>query len=229
MIKALLLDIDDTLLDFHAYVRTAANEGFEEFGLGVYTDEMFAVFTEINNGLWHQLEKGEITFEELKRTRWNKVFDALGISFDGVMFEEHFRKKLFHSGIPMEGAVEALEYLKDRYILCAASNGPYEQQVNRLRVAGMLEYFSHLFISEKIGASKPSKEFFDHCMTELNRDSAVLPGEVMIIGDSLSSDIVGGIRSGMKTCFFDRKAFGDAEGLAVDHVITSLDEIRGFL
>lgn len=229
MIKALLLDIDDTLLDFHAYVRTAANEGFEEFGLGVYTDEMFAVFTEINNGLWHQLEKGEITFEELKQTRWNKVFAALGISFDGVMFEEHFRKKLFHSGIPINGAIEILEYLKGRYILCAASNGPYEQQLNRLKVAGMLPYFAHTFISEKIGASKPSKEFFDHCIAALNAEDTVLPEEIMIIGDSLSSDIAGGINSGLKTCYYDRTASGNTGGMKIDYIVTNLDGIREFL
>ena len=90
MIRAVLLDIDNTLLDFDAYVQTAMKEGFEQFGLGEYTEKTYEIFLSINGPLWHALEKKEITYQELLQVRWNKVFAALGITFDGLAFEKYF-------------------------------------------------------------------------------------------------------------------------------------------
>ena len=206
MIKAVFIDIDNTLLDFDAYVKDAMKTGFEKYGLPEYKEEMFDTFTTENAKLWHALEDGELTFNELIKIRWNIIFKALGMSFDGVKFETYFREYLNQSAIPVKGSIELLEHLKDKYILCAASNGPYEQQINRLKIGNMHHYFSHFFISEKIGASKPAKEFFDYCFNELDKD--ILPSEVIIIGDSLSSDMEGGISSGLKTCYYDRSGKG---------------------
>ena len=77
------------------------------------------------------------------------------IGFDGSAFEDYFRKRLFYSAVPEDGAEDLLEYLSGKYTLCAVSNGPYEQQINRLRVGKMIRYFSHCFISSQIGAQKP--------------------------------------------------------------------------
>ena len=229
MIKAILIDIDNTLLDFSAYVKHAMRDGFETFGLGEYSEEKFQVFQRINDGLWREIEEGTLTFDELQRIRWNRIFEALGISFDGVEFEIYFRKYLFNSAIPMEGAMEMLEYLNGRYLLCVASNGPYEQQLNRLKVGGMYSYFAEYFISGKIGASKPSKEFFTHCLEVLNRRGKILPSEILMIGDSLTSDVAGAIDSGMKTCFYDLKGKGVPSGMKVDYTVSSLNEIRDIL
>lgn len=235
MIKAVLFDIDNTLLDFDAYVKDAMKDGFDFFGLGRYNESMYEIFEKINSGMWKKLEKGEITFEELQRDRWNNVFLALGISFDGLTFEKHFRKFLFNSGIKVEGAEDIVEYLKDKYVLCVASNGPYEQQINRLKVAGLHRYFSGFFISEKIGASKPSEAFFSYCLEEINRErimegeSEVLPSEVMMIGDSFTSDIAGAVNFGMKTCYFDRNGKGNTSGLPIDHIVKKLEDIKSFL
>lgn len=229
MIKAVLIDIDNTLLDFDAYVKEAMRVGFERFGLGVYEDGMFDVFHRINTELWQRIEQGSLTFDELMKFRWNTVFEALGISFDGCVFERFFRGYLFDSAIPVTGAMELLEYLRGRYILCVASNGPYEQQRNRLKVGNMLPYFSEVFVSERIGASKPSKEFFSHCLKKLNETDEIHPSEVMMIGDSLTSDMVGAIDSGLKTCFFDRTDSGKGDGLPIDYIVHSLCDIRAFL
>lgn len=235
MIKVVLIDIDNTLLDFDAYVQNAMKDGFEMFGLGSYDDSMFRVFLQINNEMWRQIEQGSLTYEELLKERWNKIFSTLNISFDGCRFEEYFREYLFDSAIPVSGALNILDYLKDRYILCVASNGPYEQQLNRLKKGKMLPYFSKLFISEKIGASKPSEKFFSYCLNELNAERRrqglcdILPSEVIMIGDSLTSDMAGAIDIGFKTCFFDKYECGETDNLSVDHVIVSLDDIRSFL
>lgn len=231
MIKAIWIDIDNTLLDFDAYVQDAMKVGFARFGLGEYTDETYRIFKTVNSTFWHRLETGEITYAELLRDRWNAIFAALGITYDGPAFEKYFKAYLFDSAIPVEGAMRLLEHLQGRYVLCVASNGPLGQQMNRLRLAGMLPYFSHCFISEAVGAAKPAAEFFSYGMTQMNCDCerAIAAHEVLMLGDSLTSDMAGAIAYGMQTCWFDRSGKGDAGDLAIGRTVHALDELLEIL
>lgn len=231
MCRAIFFDVDNTLLSFDEYVRESMQNGFKKYHLRPYEEEMFSVFRQINNGMWLDLEKGKMNFEELKEQRWNRIFEALGISFDGVVFEEYFGRCLVESAIPEAGALELLQYLYGRYILCAASNGPYLQQENRLKISGMLPYFSHLFISEEIGASKPSEKFFQICLDRLNEnvDEEIQPHEIMMVGDSLSSDIMGGAKFGMQTCFYHPSKTPVSGDVQADYIVSSLEEIRRLL
>ena len=235
MIKALFIDIDNTLLDFDGYVRETMKKGFQKFDLKHYTEEMFPVFRRINTELWQEIEEGKLTLAELTKIRWSRILETLNIDFDGIRFEDYFREGLFHSAIPIDGAMEMLSYLEKRYLLCAASNGPYEQQRNRLKKAGMDPFFSHFFISERIGVSKPAEAFFTRSIQELNEalihrgEDPTTPSEIMIIGDSLTSDMAGGQKSGLKTCLFDRERKYKKEDLAVDHIICDLREVSSIL
>ena len=163
--KAIFIDIDNTLLDFDAYVRTTMEQGFAHFGLPAYRPEMYHTFTAENNKLWRQIEEGTLTFAELQKIRWNNVFAALGIHFDGPAFEHYFRAALHESAIPVPGAMELLQSLSGRALLCVASNGPYEQQLHRLEIGGMKQYFDYFFISEHAGAAKPAPAFFDYALS----------------------------------------------------------------
>ena len=253
MIKAVLIDVDNTMLDFDACVKAALRDGFAHFGLPTYEESMFPVFTRVNNGLWHRLELGELTREELLAIRFDRVFEALEIRFDGVTFEEYFRQYLFDSAIHVEGAMELLKYLSERYLLGVASNGPYEQQIHRLKISGMFPYLDHCFVSEQVAAEKPSQDFFDYCMQVmkgLRHEAACLggkrfvghsseenfetkariledlqPQDVMMIGDSLTADMAGAVTYGMKTCWYDPKKKGLPEAMAVDYVVTALSQI----
>ncbi len=231
MIKVVLIDIDDTLLSFTDYVRDAMRDGFAHFGIGVYREDMLPVAASINGKLWRQIERGELTFEGLQKIRWNMIFDALGIDFDGLVFERYFRDYLYDSAIPVDGAMDMLKYLYPKYAMYAASNGPYDQQVNRLKAAGMYPYFRDFFISEKAGAQKPSAEFFDYCFRILRESGfdGLEPQETMIIGDSLTSDMAGGRAYGMKTCLFWRGEGPAPEESGADHVVRDLREISKFL
>ena len=226
-VKAILLDVDNTLLDFDAYVHQAMAEGFAEFGLGTFDWQVYQTFSVINHGLWQALERGELSYEQLLKIRWNRVFEALGISFDGERFERYFKGRLFHNAIPIPGAMELLEYLKGKYILAVASNGPYQQQMNRLRIGGMEPYFQHFFISQAMGVQKPDPAFFAHCLSQINNQSegAVLPEEVLMIGDSLSSDIAGAQAAGMQTCYFDKQGKGVSGSVVPDVTVTALSQI----
>jgi FMN phosphatase YigB (HAD superfamily) len=235
VIRAVLLDIDDTLLSFQGCVRQTMREGFPLFGLPAYTEDMLPVFDQVSGGLWRQIELGQITLPELEQVRWSRVFAALGFKSKdsqlGLRFEEYFRKQLYVSAIPVPGAGELLAYLAPRYVLCAASNGPSGQQMNRLRVAGMLPSFAHVFISEDIGAQKPSREFFDACFSELRASDCpgLAPAEVMVVGDSLTSDMAGGAAYGMRTCWYHPAPADGERPAGVDHVVASLRDVERVL
>lgn len=228
--KVIFIDIDNTLLSFSEYVKHTMQTGFEHFELKRYEPYMYDIFTEENNKLWHRIEQGTLVFSELEKVRWNIIFARLGIDFDGTVFEKYFRRALYDSAIPMPYADEMLRYLSGKYILCVASNGPYEQQVHRLEVVGMKRYFDYIFISEKLGSSKPSEEFFKRAFAELNsgREEVIMPADTIIIGDSLTSDIDGGRNYGMKTCFYNVGGV-QSDSIKADYVIDELNEVEGIL
>lgn len=225
----IFIDIDNTLLDFDAYIRQTMAEGFAHFGLRPYEPYMEEIFHRENGKLWHQIEAGTLTFRELEQIRWNNVFRALQIDFVGPVFEKYFRAALYDSAIPVDGAMELLRTLHGSYSLAVASNGPYEQQLHRLELAGMKPYFDWFFVSEKLGVSKPAAAFFDGAFAELNkgRETPVRPADCVIIGDSLTSDMAGGRGYGMRTCYFRRP--GASESRDVSWQVSDLRQIPGLL
>lgn len=225
MIKAVFLDIDNTLIDFSESSRLAIKYGIESIGL-TYKEIFFETFTRVNDGLWLEIEKGKITKEQLYNDRWIIIFDELGIEYDAYKFESIFFNNLTEIAIPVDYAKEIVEYLSKKYVLCAASNGPYNQQVNRLRQSGMLEYFKEIFVSEEIGFSKPSKEFFNTCFERLGN---IKPNETIIIGDSLTADIKGGIDCDMKTLWYNHFKVKSDGLITADYTVDSLKEIEKIL
>lgn len=231
MLKVILFDIDNTLLSFDDYVRETMKTGFEKFGLPEYREEMFPVFTRINNSLWEAIEKQELTFDELQRIRWNRIFEALHMEADGIAFEGYFRDCLYESAIPVPGAPELLTAIKNKYLLFTASNGPYAQQIHRMQISGMDSCFTAHFISEDIGASKPSEEFFNECFRRICEISGtgIEKEEMLIIGDSLTSDIAGGKNAGIKTCFYNPKGKEIPASSAPDVSVSTLAELQAML
>ena len=233
MIRAVFMDIDNTLLDFDAAAREGMAYCFQDEGL-TYKPEMFAVFTEENNKIWKKIEQGILTMDDLPYVRWQTILKKLGLEADGVAMEMLFRKCLFYSAVPVEGASEILTYLRGKYIMCTASNGPYKQQISRLKKADMLKDFDHCFVSEKIGVDKPDVRFFERCLEQL---PGIRAWECMLVGDSLTADIAGGRASGMQTCWFcqdeEKWKNGEAERIrqehGADHIIRHLDELRNIL
>ncbi len=225
MIRIILFDVDNTLMDFDACARAAVEAAFQKGGLP-YHDGVYPAFDRINEGLWRQIERGELTRAEHARIRWQRIFDELGIEADGPAFEPVFKSCLCETGVPMPGARELLNDLKGRYTLCVASNAPYQQQVSRLRNAGMLEYFDHLFISERIGFLKPDPRFFAACLSELQKPHK---DEVLLVGDSLTADIAGGEAFGIQTCWFDPKGLPCPETAHPTYVIRALTELQTIL
>lgn len=225
--KLIFLDIDNTLLDFDEYTKQSLKSGFEYYALPEFQPYMLDIFHQVNDGLWRQIEEGTLTFDELRKIRFQKFFAALGVTFDGPAFEHYYRSRLHESAIPVKGAYEMLDYLSKKYILATASNGPYEQQMHRLSLAKMDHYFSYFFISEKIGYSKPSPLFFEKAFEEINehRSDKILPKDTCIIGDSLTSDMQGGLNAGIRTCFFNKKGNVHVPS-KIDWVVSDLRQMK---
>ena len=199
--KAVLIDIDDTLLDFRACSSLALDYAIARTGYEL-PDNTFETFWTINNSLWEQVERGEITKPRLHEMRWNTIFHAMGFDeYDGPLFEEHFYGKLRDYAVLIPGADELLAYLSKKYNLYAASNSSHDQQKARLSKVGLDQYFTGIFVSESLGHQKPTKEFFDACFERMggffNRENTVL------IGDSITADIRGGNRYGMETIWYN--------------------------
>ncbi len=225
MIKSILIDVDDTLLDFEKCSEEAMRLAMTEVGI-VYREGMMDIFHPVNNSLWKRIEQGNLTVSELYQIRWNLVFEAMGIQHDGVAFEKRFLHFLHDSAVPVDGAEELLKYLHGKYKLYVASNAPNEQQRKRLLKASMLEYFESIFASESLGVSKPQKEFFRLCLEGMG---GALTEETAIIGDSLSSDIKGGADSGLFTCWFNRKGKSAPSDMKIDVTVTTLADLKNIL
>ena len=200
-IRAVFLDVDDTLLDFEKCAKTAMYRAADMLGIRLpeHTEQRFH---EINDMLWGKLQQGQITMEKLHSSRWEMIFADMGVEADGEAFDRMFSACLFDTAEPVDGAYRLLEKLYGRVRMFITSNAAYEEQRNRLGKAGMLQYFEKLFVSDRIGFPKPQKEFFDACFRELPE---LRPAEVLMIGDSISSDISGAYAYGIRTCWFNKK------------------------
>lgn len=194
----LLFDADDTLLDFRAAEHSALFRLFAAHGLPV-TDALHAEYSAYNRSLWRQLERGELSREQLLRTRFAGFFERIGVRLDGPAAEEEYRGYLAEGTTLIPGAKEVCTELAKRHCLCIITNGIANTQRARLKAAGLEPLFRRIFISQEVGCEKPDPRFFEAVFR-------VLPGadprRTLIIGDSLSSDILGGVRAGVDTCWF---------------------------
>ncbi|MBR5899844.1 MAG: YjjG family noncanonical pyrimidine nucleotidase [Clostridia bacterium] len=225
MIKAVLIDIDNTLLDFNKSSALAIEKSFNEHGL-TYSDTVYSTFLSINAELWRRIERGEFTRAQLHAERWNIILNALGVEFDGTLIERSFLDNLYDCAIVIDGALEIVKYLSKKYYLCSASNAPHDQQLHRLEVSGIKPFIKCAFTSESLKADKPSKEFFDRCFEKLN---GVTPQETIIIGDSLTADINGGANYGMKTLWYNHNKEVEPKEKTYDYVVNRLIDIKNIL
>lgn len=225
MIKYVLLDMDDTLLDFGKAEAAAIRKTFNHIGIPV-SDELIRRYSEINDMQWKRLEKGELTREQVLVHRFDILFDELGLKIPSEMVQATYEYLLGVGHYFIDGAEELLKTLYGRYELYVVSNGTANVQERRIKSADIGKYFNGVFVSEHIGFEKPRKEFFDSCFAQIpdfDKEKAI------IVGDRLSSDILGGINAGVKTCWFNRKGEAPDPEIPSDYEIHSLAELPALL
>ncbi len=193
----ILFDSDDTLLDFKASELDAIYRAFEAAGLP-FDEKKRAIYSEINHSLWKALERGEITTDKLLTERFRRFFEIYGYDYDPKEMNDLYFRCLSETAFTMEGAVEILEYLKDRYELNIITNGVGYVQSARLCNADIRKYIRHIFISGEIGVAKPDKRYFDHVLDVIDEKDK---SRILVIGDSLTSDIKGAMNAGLDSVY----------------------------
>lgn len=225
MIKNILFDLDDTLLDFKMAERVALTKALNELGISV-DDYIVSQYSKYNISQWKRLELGEITREQVKVNRFKLLFDELKLDLSPERATALYEDNLCIGHYFMDGAPEILEELSVNYNLYLVSNGAKRVQDSRLASAGISEYFKGIFISEIVGYEKPNREFFDYCFSRIQDFKRE---ETIIIGDSLSSDIKGGINAGIKTVWFNHRGDDNSNDTTPDYVVKHLSEIKAVL
>ena len=224
MIEFLFLDLDDTILDFHKAERIALSKTIRDFGVEP-TEEVLTLYHGINKWHWEQLELGTMTRDEVLVNRFGVLFGKLGREVDATACARAYEKNLSIGHYFLPGAEEAVDALSRKYRLFLASNGTASVQKGRMTSANLYRFFETVFVSQEIGYNKPSLDYFNACfatIVDFDKEKAIM------VGDSLSSDIRGGINAGIRTVWVnpDHKDCGD---IKPDYEIESLSQLEALL
>jgi len=224
MIECLFLDLDDTILDFKKAEYIAIGKTIAAFGADP-TDGVRRRYHEINKWHWEQLEKGTMTRAEILVNRFKMLFDEIGLQVDAAAVARTYEKNLSQGHWFLPGAEETVAYLSKHYRLFLASNGTASVQKGRMTSANLYRFFETVFVSQEIGHNKPSKAYFDACFARIPDFD---PARALMVGDSLSSDIQGGINAGIPTVWInpDHK---DCGGIRPDFEIEALHQLPALL
>ena len=232
MHRNFLFDLDQTLLDFHASEHKALGIVLRENGLS-FSEKIYQAFKACNKALWLELEKGTITREELFTKRFRFVFsrctgDSSGL--DPLKINDDFIRTMSVNGVLMDGALELVKKIKEeipRARIYIASNGATVNAKGRIASTGLAPYIDGLFISEEMGVTKPAAAFFDACLERIGEPKA----SCIMIGDSLSSDMLGAKNAGLDSVWF--MPAGDTEAAvkeySIDYCAGSFGELFGIL
>lgn len=224
--EILLWDVDQTLLDFEKSQDYALKSSFEKFGMEA-DDKIAARYSEINDGYWKRLEKGEVTKAELLTGRFAALFAELGIThISALNFAPVYQEALGSVFYFRDDADLLCRKLKGRVRQYAVTNGVSKTQRNKLRLSGLDKIFDDIFVSEEMGYPKPQIEYFEACFQKIpdfRKEKAV------IIGDSLSSDMQGGNNAGIACCWYNPYGKENTAGLKIDYEITNLWEVEELL
>lgn len=225
MIKNILLDLDNTILNFSVAERMAAKNALLTAGIQP-TDEMLTRYHEINEDQWRLLELGKLCHEQIKVRRYELLFEEAGIDKSPSETANIYESLLGNGHYFMEGAEELLRKLSGEYRLYLATNGASSVQKSRIKSADIAKYFRGIYISEDVGYNKPDVRYFEACFKDIpdfRRD------ETVMIGDSLTSDMRGGINAGIKTVWFNPSCAANSSDILPDHEVSSLGEIPALM
>lgn len=220
-----LLDLDNTILDFNRAERVALSRTLTELQVP-FDGAMLARYNIINIQHWEMLENGLLTREQVLVQRFETLYRELGIDADAWKTQDRYETLLAEGHWFMPGAEEMLQDLRENYRLFLCSNGTERVQRGRIQSAGIGKYFEGIFISEKMGCNKPEKRYFDLCfeaIPDFDRSRCI------ILGDSLTSDMRGGINAGILTCWYNPKRRENTGPIYPDYEITALSDFKSLL
>lgn len=219
----LLWDVDDTLLDFGLSMQYAIKHCFEQINMTI-SEEWISRYGEINDSYWKRLEKGEVTKPQVLRGRFADLFEEMEIDMSEEQlggFQSNYQRALGEVFFYKDSSYELCVKLKEKCRQYLVTNGVESTQRNKLRLAGFDQLMDGIFISEVIGHVKPKKEFFDACFEQIKDFDKK---KILLIGDSLSSDIKGARNAGIDCCWYNPGGHG-AQDISPDYVIQNLWDV----
>ena len=225
MFEFLFLDLDDTILDFQKAEHVALSKTLRGFGLEP-TETVLKRYNLINKAHWEALERKELTREQVLLGRFQVLFEEMGISAEPVKVARAYEHNLSIGHWFLPGAEEAVARLSRKYKLYLTSNGTASVQKGRMTSANLYRFFENVFVSQEIGVNKPAVEYFEKCFAQI-------PGfdktKAIIVGDSLTSDILGGQNAGIATCWVNPHHKQGRPDIRVDYEIEALSQLEQLL
>ncbi len=196
----LYFDLDNTLLDFSAAEYTAIRKLFALHNLPI-SDERIAKYSQINHTWWKRFEKGEIEKNEIYSGRFREYLKFYDLNGNPDVMAKDYFEFLSQGCDLIKGADKALEYIKNKgYTVCITTNGMSHTQYRRINNCTIKQYFDYIFVSEDAGHQKPEVAYFEYVMQNTSEKDKT---KILVIGDSMSSDILGGINFGVDTCWLN--------------------------
>ena len=225
MFEFLFLDLDDTILDFQKAEHVALSKTLRGFGLEP-TEMVLKRYNLINKAHWEALERKELTREQVLLGRFQVLFEEMGISAEPVKVARAYEHNLSIGHWFLPGAEEAVARLSRKYKLYLTSNGTASVQKGRMTSANLYRFFENVFVSQEIGVNKPAVEYFEKCFAQI-------PGfdktKAIIVGDSLTSAILGGQNAGIATCWVNPHHKQGRPDIRVDYEIEALSQLEDLL
>jgi 2-haloacid dehalogenase len=223
--EVVLLDADETLFDFRKAEGWALREAFRQRGRAL-TDGAAAAYDEINAGLWRRLERGELDQRTIRSERFRLLFERLGMDEDPLAFGELYVERLSTAAFLLDGAEELCERLSATRRLAIVTNGIADVQKSRLARSPIARFIEKAIVSEEVGAAKPDPAIFAKALELLGVSDK---SRVVMVGDSLASDIKGGIAFGIDTCWVNLRGSAPDPAIAPTYTARSLAEIERFV
>ncbi len=219
--KWLLFDADDTLFDYDKAELFALKNTLEHFGIE-YSSACHLKYKQINKKLFTDLEQGLITSIELRTKRFKLLFSEFDINLEVETFSQTYLGNLSKSSMLIPGALDTIRTLHPKFKMFIVTNGISDVQRSRFNNSDIKQYFRDILISDEIGAAKPARKFFDVIYKMIGEPDK---SEIMIIGDSLTSDMTGGINFEIDTCWYNPHQAKNVNNLNISYEINTLDEL----
>jgi len=218
----LLFDLDDTILEFSVSEHYALERTLHQVGVS-FSPTNFSIYEKINRRCWDAFEEGNLLQADLNEARFSQLLATLNLpTVNANELGNYYLEQLSEKAVFMNGAKAMLEAYHQKYRLGIVTNGLKEVQRPKLEKHNLTHYFEAIIVSDEIGVSKPNTAFFDYTFTKIKFP----PKEkVLIIGDSLNSDIKGGINYGIDTCWYNPNKKENKTSNTPTYEINNLNEL----
>ncbi len=224
--EVIIFDADETLFDFKKSEKYALKNTMIEFGIDYDENYHLKVYKDINTLIWKEFENGLIIQRDLNIERFKRLLSKLNTKFDEVKFAKSYVKHLSCASFLYDDSMALIESLHKDYRLIIITNGLKDVQDNRIRKSVIGKYFEDVVISDEIEVSKPDPKIFHHALKNINHTDKT---KVLMVGDSLTSDIQGGISFGIDTCWFNSNKIINKGAIKPTYEITNLMELKNIV